>query len=50
MSPEDVSTLEVFVSGDSALSVYSVVSNNSTDRPMALELLWNVSLKRSRGA
>jgi hypothetical protein len=35
-------TLEVFISGDTAIGIQHLVNNQPSHRPMALDLLWKV--------
>ena len=39
---EDAQALEVFISGDSALGIYALLNGQATERPMALDVLWQV--------
>lgn len=41
-NPDDTPVLQVFVSGDSAMSVFHQMTNTSTNRPMSLDLLWQM--------
>lgn len=39
---EDAQALEVFISGDSALGIYALLNGQATERPMALDVLWQM--------
>lgn len=39
---EDAHALEVFISGDSALGIYALLNGQTTERPMALDVLWQM--------
>jgi hypothetical protein len=46
---EDAQALEVFISGDSALGIYALLNGQTTERPMALDVLWQVQRGGGRG-
>lgn len=39
---EDAQALEVFISGDSALGIYALLNGQTTERPMALDVLYQM--------
>ncbi|GBF87861.1 hypothetical protein Rsub_00573 [Raphidocelis subcapitata] len=39
---EDAPALEVFISGDTALGIYALLNGQTTERPMALDVLWQM--------
>jgi bifunctional DNase/RNase len=48
VTSEDARALEVHVSGDSALGIYAQLNGQATERPMALDVLWQL-WQKARG-
>lgn len=43
---EDTRVLEIFISGDACISIYTHLCPSDNTRPMALDILWQVSCSR----
>lgn len=44
---EDTRVMEIFISGDACISIYTYLCPGDNTRPMALDILWQVGMCNS---